>query len=183
MGAGTWGTRPITDAVIPRGGPVLELGAGTGPVTEALIAEGCPVDEIIVVERDAELCRTLDRRFRGRLHVLHGDALDLGKIVKRAQILSVSVVLSGLPMRAVPRAALLSVKVLASLSVQRVTSWLRDQGVACRIAERERALCACLFARGGCGFIFLDASDDEAEQRFSLANELAHFLRHYTLRG
>ena len=81
--------------------------------------------------------------------------------------------------RAVPRAALVSVKVLADLSVQRVSAWLRCQGVACRIAEGERALCACLFARGGCGFIFLDAADDEAEQRFSLAHELAHFPRHY----
>jgi hypothetical protein len=81
--------------------------------------------------------------------------------------------------RAAPRAALLSVKVLANLSVQRVSAWLRDQGVASLAAERERALCACLFARGGCGFIFLDADDDEAEQRFSLAHELAHYLRHY----
>lgn len=97
--------RTTLDAAIPGGGPVLELGAGTGAVTEALLAEGCPVDQIIVVERDAELCRTLDRRFRGRLHVLQGDALELGKILRRAQVLSVSVVLSGLPMRAIPRVA------------------------------------------------------------------------------
>jgi hypothetical protein len=81
--------------------------------------------------------------------------------------------------RAVPRAVLLSVKVLANLSVQRVSAWLREQGIACRSGERERALCACLFARDGCDFIFLDAADDETEQRFSLAHELAHFLRHY----
>jgi IrrE N-terminal-like domain len=81
--------------------------------------------------------------------------------------------------RAVPRVAVLSVKVLAGLSVRLVSAWLRDQGVACPTGGRERALSACLFVRDGCGFVFLDAADDEAEQRFSLAHEMAHFLRHY----
>ena len=95
----------VLDAAIPGGGPVLELGAGTGPVTEALIAAGCPVERIIVVERDAELCRTLSARFRG-LQVLHGDALEIDGIVAKAALDSVGVVLSGLPMRAVaPQAA------------------------------------------------------------------------------
>jgi hypothetical protein len=81
--------------------------------------------------------------------------------------------------QAATRAAMLSVKGLADLSIQRVSAWLRAQGIAYRSDERDRALCACLFARDGCGFIFLEAGDDEAEQRFSLAHELAHFLRHY----
>ena len=72
------------DAAIAGGGPVLELGAGTGPVTDALIEAGCPVDQIVVVERDAELCRSLERRFPD-LHVLHGNALDLGEILASAQ--------------------------------------------------------------------------------------------------
>lgn len=95
----------VLDAAIPDGGPVLELGAGTGPVTEALIAAGCPLERIIVVERDAELCRTLSARFRG-LQVLHGDALEIEKMLAKAAVGSVGVVLSGLPMRAVaPRDA------------------------------------------------------------------------------
>src|SRR5882672_2144183 len=81
------------DAAVPGSGPVLELGAGTGPVTQALIEAGCPQDQIIVVERDAELCATLRRRFRD-LRVLHGNALELGEILTRAEIPSVSVVLS-----------------------------------------------------------------------------------------
>ena len=88
------------DAAIPGGGPVLELGAGTGPVTEALIEGGCAVDQIIVVERDAGLCRTLERRFRG-LPILHGNALEIDAILARARVSSVRVVLSGLPMRTV----------------------------------------------------------------------------------
>jgi phosphatidylethanolamine/phosphatidyl-N-methylethanolamine N-methyltransferase len=89
------------DAAVPGSGPVLELGAGTGPVTEALIETGCPVDQIVVVERDAELCGSLERRFCG-LHVVHGNALELGDILASARISSVRVVLSGLPMRAIP---------------------------------------------------------------------------------
>src|SRR5215510_4412730 len=66
----------VLDAAIPDGGPILELGAGTGAVTDALIEAGCPVDQLIVVERDAELCNTLRSRFR-RLHVLQGNALEV----------------------------------------------------------------------------------------------------------
>ena len=85
-------------AAIPGGGPVLELGAGTGPVTKALIDAGCPPDRIIVVEQDRELCRTLERRLAG-VRVLQGNALAMGDIRQRACVQSVSVVLSGLPMR------------------------------------------------------------------------------------
>jgi len=91
------------DAAIDGGGPVLELGAGAGAVTQALI-EGCGIDRLVVVERDAELCRTLERRFHG-LCVLQGDALDVAGLLTAARIASVSVVLSGLPMRAVAPAA------------------------------------------------------------------------------
>jgi phosphatidylethanolamine/phosphatidyl-N-methylethanolamine N-methyltransferase len=88
------------DAAIPGGGPVLELGAGTGPVTEALIERGCPVEQIIVVERDAGLCATLEKRFRS-LRVLHANALEIDAILASAHVSSVCVVLSGLPMRTV----------------------------------------------------------------------------------
>jgi len=92
------------DAAIDGGGPVLELGAGAGAVTQALIEGGCAKDQLVVIERDAELCRTLERRFHG-LCVLHGDALDVAGLLTAARIGSVSVVLSGLPMRAVAPAA------------------------------------------------------------------------------
>lgn len=82
-------------------GPILELGAGTGSVTEALAALGCPFEQIVVVERDAQLCRLLKRRFKG-LRVLLGDALQLGKLLEAENIRSVRTVLSGLPMRAIP---------------------------------------------------------------------------------
>lgn len=82
-------------------GPILELGAGTGSVTQALADLGCPFEQIVVVERDAQLCRLLRKRFKG-LRVLSGDALQLGKLLETENIRSVRTVLSGLPMRAIP---------------------------------------------------------------------------------
>jgi phosphatidylethanolamine/phosphatidyl-N-methylethanolamine N-methyltransferase len=103
-----WTARRLAEAALvaamPEAGPVLELGAGTGPVTEALIELGCPVDRIVVVERDAELCRELKRRF-GSVCVLEGDALDIGEMLASAHVSSIGVVLSGLPMRAIHPAA------------------------------------------------------------------------------
>jgi phosphatidylethanolamine/phosphatidyl-N-methylethanolamine N-methyltransferase len=100
-----WSARRIAraalDAAVAGAGPVLELGAGTGPVTQALVDAGCPADQIVAVERDEELCRCLEKRFAG-LHVLHGDALRLGKVIANIRAFSARVVLSGLPMRAVP---------------------------------------------------------------------------------
>ncbi len=98
----------VHEAAIPGSGPILELGAGTGAVTEALIETGCAVDQLIVVENaDAELCGALARRFAGAAGSLHGDALELGGVLADARIPwpSLAAVLSGLPMRVVPRQA------------------------------------------------------------------------------
>ncbi|WP_170921089.1 class I SAM-dependent methyltransferase [Enhydrobacter aerosaccus] len=99
-----WTARRLAKAVLEAGrsdGPIVELGAGTGAVTGALLALGCLPQDVVVVERDAELCRVLKKRFHG-LQVLHGDALHLGGLLRDVGIASVRAVLSGLPMRAIP---------------------------------------------------------------------------------
>ncbi len=73
----------------------------------------------------------------------------------------------------------LTVKELPGLSIQRVEAYLCRLGAVWTCGERERPLRACLVAMGGAGFIFLDEVDDQAERVYSLAHELAHFLRHY----
>jgi phosphatidylethanolamine/phosphatidyl-N-methylethanolamine N-methyltransferase len=93
--------RAAFDAAIPGSGPVLEIGAGTGAVTQALIECRRPGDRIVAVERDVELCRALEQRFPG-LQVLQGDAMEIGKVLRKAGLSSVCVVVSGLPMRAIP---------------------------------------------------------------------------------
>ena len=68
---------------------------------------------------------------------------------------------------------------LPRLRIQSIDDWLHRHGVPGSIGAGDRALRACLLARGGQGFIFLEGSDPEDEQRFSLAHELAHYLRDY----
>ncbi|MCA1706555.1 MAG: ImmA/IrrE family metallo-endopeptidase [Actinobacteria bacterium] len=73
----------------------------------------------------------------------------------------------------------LAVVSMPALRLDSVEHWMRNQGVICGIGIDDRRLRACLVARYGQGIIFLDGSDPEDEQRFSLAHELAHFLRDY----
>jgi hypothetical protein len=65
------------------------------------------------------------------------------------------------------------------LTIDAMLAWLRENGVACSYANPSRGLRACLYARYGNGFAFIDGADSENEQRFSVAHELAHFLRDY----
>lgn len=81
--------------------------------------------------------------------------------------------------RPIVRALPISIVLLPHLRLDSVRDWLCKNGVACRCDEADRPLRACLAAHGGHGLIFLDGTDSEDEQRFSLAHELAHFLRHY----
>jgi hypothetical protein len=68
---------------------------------------------------------------------------------------------------------------LPGLSVTRVCHWLSSRVTPIDLAEPDRPLRGCLYADRGEAFAFLDADDDAAERRFSLAHELGHFLRDY----
>jgi hypothetical protein len=81
--------------------------------------------------------------------------------------------------RSIIRTLPVTVVLLPELHLERVRPWLRENGIVCPCSETDRLLRACLVARSGHGVIFLDSNDANDEQRFSLAHELAHFLRHY----
>jgi hypothetical protein len=72
----------------------------------------------------------------------------------------------------------LTVKELPKLSVRAAERYLSALAIAWR-GGPDRPLRACLAAFAGAGLILLDADDPPAERVFSLAHELAHFLRHY----
>jgi hypothetical protein len=65
------------------------------------------------------------------------------------------------------------------VSVEAVRRWFTQLGIPVPLDEPDRPLRACLVAWRGVGFAFIDGLDDPAEKAFSLAHELAHFLRDY----
>ncbi|MGH2409717.1 MAG: ImmA/IrrE family metallo-endopeptidase [Chloroflexota bacterium] len=81
--------------------------------------------------------------------------------------------------RAIANALPLTLVLLPRLRVARIDGWLAEQAIGCRLGFPDRPLRACLVARHGQGIIFLDGTDPDDEQRFSLAHECAHFLRGY----
>ena len=73
----------------------------------------------------------------------------------------------------------LEVYPIPALRVAHVLNWTRRVKIAHRIRGRDRRLHGCLLADRSKGTIFVDASDTDEEQRFTLAHELAHFLLDY----
>ena len=79
-------------------GPVVELGAGTGTITRALIENGVGERELVLIERDRQMCRWLKQRFP-RAAVVRDEAARLGMILAREGAGAASVVISSLPLR------------------------------------------------------------------------------------
>jgi hypothetical protein len=81
--------------------------------------------------------------------------------------------------RAVALALPLTVVSLPRLRVAGIDEWLHRHAIPCSLHVPDRPLRACLVAQDSHGAIFLDGTDPEDEQRFSLAHEVAHFLHDY----
>lgn len=73
----------------------------------------------------------------------------------------------------------LDVVTLCGLSIATVDTWLVQRGVAFPFSCADRPLHGLLLVQSGAGIVFIDGRDEERERRFSLAHEVAHFLRHY----
>ncbi len=81
--------------------------------------------------------------------------------------------------KAVAWALPLAIVKVPGLSVCGVQDWLRSRGIVGLCEQSDRVLRACLVARFGYGMVFIDGTDSEDDQRFSLAHEVAHFILDY----
>lgn len=75
----------------------------------------------------------------------------------------------------------LAVVKLPRLGTDAVREWLAAADLQSLMPPGRRQLRACIVASRGKGFVFIDGTDPEAEQRYSLAHETAHFLLDYFL--
>ena len=70
---------------------------------------------------------------------------------------------------------------LAELDMEKISDWLYNKNCGFTIEVVPKRLHGCLVIFRGRGIIFLNSSDPEAERRFTLAHELAHFLLEYQI--
>ena len=68
---------------------------------------------------------------------------------------------------------------LPKLSIRAVETWLQQRQTPYRFLCQDRSLWGCIVAARGNAMIFVCADDDSAEQRFTVAHELAHYLLDY----
>lgn len=87
-----------------RPGPVLELGPGTGVITAALLERGIDADRLTAIEYDPQLAAALAARFHG-IHVVQGDAFDLGRTLYDRDREPFAAIISGLPLLNFPMAS------------------------------------------------------------------------------
>ncbi len=68
---------------------------------------------------------------------------------------------------------------LPKLTVQKIETWLLQRGAKVTLGCSDRAIRGCLVVRAGSAFIFVDGTDAEDQQRFTLAHEMGHYLAEY----
>lgn len=70
---------------------------------------------------------------------------------------------------------------LSNLLISSIKDYLFKCQVPYRMEHADRPLHGCLVAYRGKGLIFIDGTDSDNEQRFTLAHEVSHFLFDYLL--
>ena len=82
---------------------VVEYGPGVGTFTEEILRRMRPDATLVVFETNAEFVRYLQESLPDpRLHVIHGSAEDVGKVLERLERGPADYVISGIPFSTMP---------------------------------------------------------------------------------
>lgn len=80
---------------------VVELGPGTGVITQAILDHGIAPQQIIAIEYNLQLAKSLQKRFPN-ITVIQGNAADLKELLSQ-QTKPIRTIISGLPLRSLPK--------------------------------------------------------------------------------
>ncbi|WP_223645089.1 ImmA/IrrE family metallo-endopeptidase [Corallococcus sp. EGB] len=70
---------------------------------------------------------------------------------------------------------------MPGLTAEGIRQWLVQRGRPAELRGANRRLYGCMVARAGTAALFFDSDDSEAEQRFTLAHEVAHYVLDHLL--
>jgi phosphatidylethanolamine/phosphatidyl-N-methylethanolamine N-methyltransferase len=94
--------REITSHInIESAEAVVELGPGTGVITDEILARLNPQAKFVAIELDDKMYNAL-RQNRPDLNIVNDSAVNLPKIMEKAEIRHLNTIVSGLPWAAFP---------------------------------------------------------------------------------
>ena len=102
-------------------GPIVELGGGTGSITSALLRGGIKASDLVVVEREFELCELIRSRFPS-VTVIEDDVKNLPAILAAHGYPAPRAIVSSLPLLSIGRDE-------SQLIVERAFGALDDEGI------------------------------------------------------
>jgi phospholipid N-methyltransferase len=83
---------------------IVEFGPGTGVFTERILKGRNPDTEVVIIERNADFCAVLGKRYAGvpGLHIVNGSAEGVGRYLAERGFERADYIVSGLPFASLP---------------------------------------------------------------------------------
>jgi phospholipid N-methyltransferase len=82
---------------------IVEYGPGIGNITGEILRRMRPDARMIVLEMNEDFVRFLKRRFTDpRVHIVHGSAADVDKVLAEQGLSRAALVISGIPLSTIP---------------------------------------------------------------------------------
>lgn len=84
---------------------IVEYGPGTGSFTDGLVANKAKETKLVLIEQNKDFCSELKKKYGSKenVYILHGNAADVCKYLKKMEIKRADCVISGLPFTSLPK--------------------------------------------------------------------------------